>query len=224
MSGSGYNGAGKSQKSKGTSKSKSTSRKENDIFTFGDDGGDSTGNATTQGATQKQDQSLFEDESDDEFTEFQSALPVSAGSKTTNAPAATTNSLADLDFGNLQSNISHPPAQTGVIPAIASTSNKRNDPFSSLFSEAKSSREQTPSPKPMTQPIQQTQPIVPSNLASKPAVTNSNNDDSDDDLFGDMTSAAPATSSAPQARTSNNNNNSGNQSGQANGEVDLLSF
>ena len=224
MSGSGRNASGKAAKSKGTSKSKSTSRRENDIFTFGDDEGDSTGNATTQGATQKQDQSLFEDESDDEFTEFQSALPVSASSTKTSAPAAATNSLADLDFGSLQSNISHPPAQTGVIPAIAGTSNnKRNDPFSSLFSEAKSSREQSPSPKPVTQPIQQKQPTIPSNLSSKPTVTNNNNDDSDDDLFGDMTSAVPAASSVPQAQA-NNNNNSGNQSGQANGEIDLLSF
>ncbi|SMN22560.1 similar to Saccharomyces cerevisiae YJR125C ENT3 Protein containing an N-terminal epsin-like domain involved in clathrin recruitment and traffic between the Golgi and endosomes [Maudiozyma saulgeensis] len=100
-----------------------------------------------------------EEDDDDEFSEFQSATPIT----TTNKPTVSL-----LDFTNdIPSTSSHPTEV--VIPAITTANEtKKSDPFSSLFNTAKVE-------KPRQVPTETTK--------------TTEKDDEDDDIFGEMTSA-----------------------------------
>lgn len=124
-----------------------------------------------------------EADDDDEFADFQSAVPT-----------ATTSASNQMDNQHVPvAAAAAPVSMPTIVPAIATE--KKSDPFSSLFSTAKESSENI-------------QPVSASQTKAPKAVE----DDDDDDIFGEMTGAAA--SQQPQ----------GKHSAPKTKEVDLLSF
>lgn len=146
---------------------------EQDLFTFGDD---DTPNKSSSFASNDNDNDN-DDADDDEFADFQSALPVTQvqtpapiqGSSLLNLTSSTSSNFNNANV-------------TKIIPAIANTT-KKADPFSSLFTTAKTENKT----------VEKKEVIAP---------------EKEDDLFGDMTSA-PATASAPAPAPAPATNNTG---------------
>lgn len=118
-----------------------------------------------------------EEDDEDEFADFQSAVP-STGTDATRQtndqyiPAANSFAAAPLPE---------------ILPAIA-TETKKSDPFSSLFSTAKKSSDNI-------EPIKKSQVQTPNAIKMSSTVEN----DDDDDIFGEMTGAGA--SQQPQEKT-----------------------
>lgn len=118
-----------------------------------------------------------EEDDEDEFADFQSAVP-STGTDATHqtndqyTPAANSFAAAPLPE---------------ILPAIV-TETKKSDPFSSLFSTAKKSSDNI-------EPIRKSQVQTPNAIQMPNTVEN----DDDDDLFGEMTGAGA--SHQPQEKT-----------------------
>ncbi|CAI4045345.1 hypothetical protein SUVZ_10G3060 [Saccharomyces uvarum] len=149
-----------------------------------------------------------EGDDDDEFSEFQSAVPVSNSSISfdllnSNPIGATATATNSTSFYN-NSTIS----QSNVTPAIAAEP-KKADPFSSLFSTAKASSE-----APITPRVSQTIASSSNSLSNNTTALNmnQNDDDDDDDEFGEMHGGA-----VQQEQNTTNKGTSSN-------EIDLLSF
>lgn len=144
-----------------------------------------------------------EGDDDDEFSEFQSAVPVSNTSfdlLNSNPIGTTATSANSTSFYN-NSTIS----QSNVTPAIAAEP-KKVDPFSSLFSTAKASSE-----APITPKVSQTNASSSNPLSNNTTALNMNEND-DDDEFGEMHGGA-----VQQEQNTTNKGTSSN-------EIDLLSF
>lgn len=142
-----------------------------------------------------------DDEDDDEFTDFQTAVPVNStlNNTATSHGNTTNNNEFDLLGMNMNSTATYPkPSTNDVIPAIAQDK-KKDDPFSSLFSSAK-----TLPAEPKKAQIQQNQPI------------SSQTDKADEDEFNDLMSSGPTTTSAQTSAPTPSQSNAG--------EIDLLSF
>lgn len=149
-----------------------------------------------------------EGDDDDEFSEFQSAVPVSNSSISfdlfnSNPIGATATATNSTPFYN-NSTIT----QSNVTPAIAAEP-KKADPFSSLFSTAKASSE-----VPITPKVSQTNASSSKSLSNNTTALNmnQNDDDDDDDEFGEMHGGA-----VQQEQNTTNKGTSSN-------EIDLLSF
>ncbi|SCV01095.1 LAMI_0G09318g1_1 [Lachancea mirantina] len=147
------------------------------------------------------------DDDDDEFADFQSAVPITASTGTSAGPGTSngTNLLADLySAGPVVS--SAPTTQSsfasGVTPAIQASSQSQADPFSSLFSSAKSQPSSYLSTKTTVTPTSQNKTTQKETVPKH----NPESDDGDDDEFGDL-AAAPQSNSTSHAQ-----------------EPDLLSF
>lgn len=148
-----------------------------------------------------------DDDDDDEFTDFQSAIPTSSATlqnSNTTQPASN-NDLLAMDFNG--------PATVNtqktneIIPAIAETK-KKDDPFSSLFSNAKSIPSDPIKPA-RTQTLK-------SEAAAAPTSSLGNDSDNDDDEFNELVSSKPQSESQQQQQQQPQASN--------NGEIDLLSF
>ncbi|KAL3232567.1 Epsin-3 [Nakaseomyces bracarensis] len=136
-----------------------------------------------------------DDDDDDEFTEFHSAVPNVAPKESHSAqtqPASNIDLLA-MDF-NAPATV-NPHKTNEIIPAIAENK-KKDDPFSSLFSTAKTIK---------TDPIK---PAVLTNTPAAPVAASIVSDD--DDEFNELVSSKPQTQ---QTQPASND-----------GEIDLLSF
>ncbi|CAI4044025.1 hypothetical protein SKDZ_10G3210 [Saccharomyces kudriavzevii ZP591] len=140
---------------------------------------------------------------DDEFSEFQSAVPVGNFSNSfdllNSNPIGATASMTDsTPFYKNPTTV-----QGNSTPAIAEP--KKVDPFSSLFSTAKASSEAPSTPK-----ASQTNASSSNSLSNGSTVLNTNQDD--DDEFGEMHGGTVQS----QQKTANKDASSN--------EVDLLSF
>lgn len=176
------------------------------------------GPSSTQSATESN-TNLFDinndDEDEDEFDDFQSAVPVSQTQSSVTQQREQIGDLSDL--------ISQPvigqatpayqqqePVHTqmpDIVPAIAAQ--KKEDPFGSLFTSAKQVKESKPV---ISSSV--SAPLAPS-APSASAIT----EEDDDDLFGELTSSTnPTTTGTSNSRTK------ANSSSNSNNEIDLLSF
>lgn len=143
-----------------------------------------------------------EEDDDDEFTEFQSAVPSSSSTQptTTQSQPASNNDLLAMDF-NSPATV-NPHKTNEIIPAIAENK-KKDDPFSSLFSTAKSIPSEPIKPAPKTTPTTTNAPVAASAF------------DDDDDEFNELVSSKPQQQQSQQQQQNQTSND---------GEIDLLSF